>query len=83
MSVICKMRCKGIDTYAGHYNGKPVVAGNVKMEVVYSDDPECDSKKFWDATPMGNFELSINNPDALKQFTPLKEYYVRIEEIPQ
>ena len=49
---------------------------SIEMTPVYSDDPNHENKKFWDATPMGSIVLHINNEAAAKQFEPNGEYYV-------
>lgn len=43
---------------------------------VYSTDPEHENKKFWNATPSGTIDMSINNPDAVAEFVEGQEYYV-------
>ena len=83
MGVIAKMRCSGVNTYDGYYMQKPVIAGEIILKTVYSDDPRCKDKSFTDATPSGELRLHINNPEALKQFEPRKEYFVTIEEAPE
>ena len=53
--------------------------GNVKLRPVYSQNPEHENKKFWDATPNGDITLGINNPDAFEFFYNLAighEFYV-------
>jgi hypothetical protein len=48
----------------------------IKMRPVYSQDPESENKKFWDATPNGNIVLSIANPEGAAIFMLGREYYV-------
>lgn len=48
----------------------------VQMAPVYSDDPNSENKKFWDATPSGSLELYISNKPAADLFEQDKEYYV-------
>lgn len=48
----------------------------VKMLPVYSEDPNHENKKFWDATPSGDITMYITNPAAVDQFEAGKEYYV-------
>ena len=52
----------------------------VRFFGVYSQDPEHENKKFWDATPIINFEMTISNPGAQGFFQPGKEYYVNFVE---
>ncbi len=35
-----------------------------------------ENKAFWQHTPSGQIEMTINNPTAIEQFTPGAEYYV-------
>lgn len=51
---------------------------NVNLEPVYSDDPEHENKKFWDATPAGQFWMNINNQACAGFFQPGHEYYIDI-----
>ena len=78
MSTLCKMKCEGIKTYESVYNNKLVVGGTVEMSVVYTEKAQY--RQFANATPSGKMELVIQNPDALKQFTPGKYYNILIEE---
>ena len=50
--------------------------GGVKLRAVYSDDPEHENKKFWDATPSGELEMHITNNDAAEFFELGAEYYL-------
>jgi len=43
---------------------------------VYASDKNPENKKFWEATPSGKIELNIVNPEAVKEFELLKEYYI-------
>jgi hypothetical protein len=43
---------------------------------VYSQDPESENKKFWDASPQGEVRLGTVNPEAWKQFELGQEYYL-------
>lgn len=83
MAVICKMRCSGVNTKEGYYQKNKIISREVILSVVWSDDPKSDCKKFADATPNGELKLTIDNPEASKQFTPGKEYYITIEEVKQ
>lgn len=49
---------------------------DVKLSPVYSDDPESENKKFWDATPSGELTMRINNPAAADFFELGREYYL-------
>ncbi|MHB9148335.1 MAG: hypothetical protein ACYC2U_08245 [Candidatus Amoebophilus sp.] len=50
--------------------------GNITLSPVYSTDPNHENKKFWDATPAGQIQMWIQNPEAFKHFKLGKEYYV-------
>ena len=70
MTVRCKMRC----------DNKTEVAGNTSMTLnaVYSDDPNSENRKFWEATPCGSLQMNCINPTASAQFEIGKEYYIDI-----
>lgn len=81
MGVIALMKCTGIKTREGNYKGKQVLSGTVELDCVYTNDESM--REYADASPSGHFEMSIDNPDALKQFTPGKWYTIKIEETKQ
>ena len=67
------VRAKFVVTKAGPYaNGY----GEVWLSPVYSEDPNHENKAFWDATPSGSIQMTINNQKAFEQFEPNKEYYI-------
>lgn len=78
MGVIALMRCSGIRTREGSYKGKQVIAGTVELICNYSGEESL--REYCDASPEGKLELSIENPEALIQFTPGKYYTIKIEE---
>ena len=78
MPVIALMRCDGIDTFLVTYNSKPEVGGLIKLGAIYTEDESM--REYADATPSGSLELNIQNPAAMKQFTPGKYYKITIEE---
>lgn len=57
--------------------GTPKVSPGVtyKFRAVYSNDPNHENKKFWDATPTADFSMTINNPGA-QIFEVGREYYL-------
>jgi hypothetical protein len=84
----CKFRCNeiGIRDYTGSVMGddgkyKKVsrMLYSAKLTPVFSDKPNSENKKFWDATPSGSFEVSSINPDY---FEPGREYYLDITPAP-
>ena len=48
----------------------------VQMSPVYSDDPSSENKRFWDATPSGDLDITIKNEAAAALFQLHKEYYM-------
>lgn len=50
--------------------------GGVTLRAVYSEDPEHENKAFWEATPSGEIEMHITEPDAADFFKLGREYYV-------
>ena len=49
---------------------------SIKLQPVYSSDPESENGKFYKQTPGGNIELTTVNDEAAKEFEIGKEYYV-------
>ena len=47
----------------------------VKMAPVFSDDPESENKQFWDATPSGEFWVSVTN-DSMDDVEVGQEFYL-------
>ena len=47
---------------------------SVKMQAVHDGSPE--NNQFAKATPSGNLEMYISNPDAMDFLTPNKSYYL-------
>ncbi len=78
MGVIALMKCNGIKTRVGYFKGKEGLSGTVELECVYTDDESM--REFSDASPYGKLELSIDNPQALIQFTPGQWYNITIEK---
>ena len=52
------------------------------MHPVFSNVPGYENKAFWDATPSGSLQMSINNPNAFDFFREGKEYYLDFSEAP-
>jgi hypothetical protein len=55
----------------------------IVMSPTYSDDPNSENKKFWDASPGGKFELNCVPPAAVAEFKLGKDYYFDIHEAPE
>jgi hypothetical protein len=61
--------------------GIPPAVNGIQPKVFLSpayapDDPQSENGRFWQATPAGSIELSINNPAAAEVFEVGREYYV-------
>lgn len=69
MSVRAKFTCHTVAHYA--YGRK-----KVSLTPVTAIPPTEENKAFWKATPSGQIEMTIDNPDAAMQFEPGKAYYV-------
>ena len=65
----------------GYWKGKPAIQADYNFIAVYSEDPESENKKYWDATPSGQLILSCVNPAVLKEFVVDQEYYVDITPV--
>lgn len=63
-----------VESVTNHANG----FGEVSMAPVTTGSEE--NKSFWKYTPSGSLKMSIDNPAALEQFKPGKEFYVDFHE---
>ncbi|MHC1791833.1 hypothetical protein [Solidesulfovibrio sp.] len=76
-TVRAKFRCNHVQDNAQ----ATAMAGTgvtVFMTPVFSDDPSSDNKKFTDATPAGNFNMTITVPETAAFFVVGQEYYLDI-----
>lgn len=73
MAVRAKFTVQSIERQLS-YQGKEV--HTVKMAPVYSNDPESENRKFWEASPSGSLQLGMVNAEAVNQFELGKEYYL-------
>lgn len=46
------------------------------LSPTYSDDPNSENKKFWDASPGGELKMNCVNGEAVAYFELGKEYYL-------
>lgn len=53
----------------------------IYMAPVYSEDPNSENKKFWDASPSGEIKLGTVNPAAWKEFELDAEYRLTFEKV--
>lgn len=81
MSVRAKFFIIALEPFYPRSDGQPT-GGTVKLRPVYSQDPSHENKAFWDATPSGLIEMSINNPTAFDFFAKRmgKEFYIDFAE---
>ncbi|MDF5736788.1 MULTISPECIES: hypothetical protein [unclassified Nostoc] len=70
MTVRAKFTCQQNKT--DHEEG----AATVILTPVTTNPPTEENLTFWKATPAGQIELQIDNPQASAQFTPGADYYV-------
>jgi hypothetical protein len=54
-----------------------------KFNPVYSQDPESENKKFWDASPSGELNLGVVNQQVWPIFEVGEEYYLDITHVPK
>ena len=72
----------GIRQDCGCFEDSPqgVSSTVVEMRPVYSREQGHENHLFWDATPSGVFEMTINNKSAADYFRTGEEYYVEIRK---
>jgi hypothetical protein len=58
-----------------------VYSVEVGLNPVYSSEATSEMRKFWEATPNGNFQMTITNPEAFKAFRLGKMYYIDFTEV--
>lgn len=82
MVVRCKFRLIAQKNSEGskYEDGKWVSGVVTSLEFIpvgsSGKDKGDENKKFWEATPSGLIRLDVVNPEAVKEFELLKEYYV-------
>lgn len=73
--VKCLVHCSGISTFESNYGGESGIGGVVKFSFNYhNQDKDHPNHVYFDATPGGEISMTINNPEALKQFVTGKDY---------
>ena len=86
MSVRCKFKVNSITIKGenGYDKYEPCELATIKMSPVYANnDPKHENSQFWDASPMGSFELSTVNMSAVDQLTLDGEFYIDITPAPK
>lgn len=71
--VKAKFQVNNIETNENGYT-------QVSLSPVYSDDPNHENKKYWDATPAGSIFLGVNNQQAFAGYANGDEVYVTFEK---
>ncbi len=79
MTVRMKVKCCGVKTSEGTWNGKPSINREIEFYFVSGDESE-ENKKFWEASPYGTFKVMIYNPNAANELQLGKFYYVDVHE---
>lgn len=69
-----KFRCHIIRKFEATQYSK--ASERVSLHPVYDSNPEHENHKWSEATPSGEIEMSITNPDACGKFEEGKEYFV-------
>lgn len=87
MAIVAKMVCNKNETsFAGYEDSteqaEPTVLlqEQVRLDAVYSDDPENPNHQWSKWTPSGQLDLLITNPDAQRYLQPGVEYIVEIRK---
>lgn len=91
MSVIAKFRVNEVTATSKarevEVNGQQrrEATGRLKLGAVYesAENPDANPEDvaFSLATPSGTIEMSVTNADALEQFQPGDEFYVRFDKV--
>lgn len=72
------IRCK----FVVHEVTKYQSGHKITASPVYSNDPNHENKKFWDATPAGQFSVTVKNESLLAGFDVGTEFYIALEKAP-
>lgn len=64
------------DGTSDHQNPYTVEMRTIVLSPVYSEDPESENRRFWDASPAGEIRLGTINPQAWHAFELGGEYYI-------
>lgn len=73
----CKFVCESITV--NRYNP---AAKTVKFHAVYGAGADPENVSFAQATPSGNLEIQVTNPDVLPMFTLGQEFYLDLIPVP-
>ncbi len=76
------VHCSGINTFECEYKGVKGIGGTVNFSFNYhNQDDKHPNRIYFDSTPCGDLSMQINNPEALKHFTPGKDYSMLLTQI--
>lgn len=91
MTVRAKFKCNSITITEGSREVKnergertgwePTEMKTITLIPVYSQDPNSENRKFWEASPSGELRLGTINQAASDQFKIGKEYYLDITPV--
>ncbi|GAB3303797.1 hypothetical protein [Hymenobacter tenuis] len=73
MTVKAKFQVTTIETNENGYT-------QIGMAPVYSDDPNHENKKYWNATPAGTIFLGVSNEQAFAGYATGDEVYVTFDK---
>lgn len=76
MPVRAKFKVGRLEKSHYSYGGNAQEMTTVVLSPVYSQDPDSENKKFWDATPSGEVKLGTINKAAADYFELGEEYYL-------
>ena len=65
------------------YHVVPAEQRTIVAQPVYSNDPDHENKRFWDASPGGELRLNVVNLEAAEHFELNKEYYLDFTAAPE
>lgn len=83
MTVRAKFRVQRVDSVMWQQNGEDVKGQeNVLLHPVYSEEPDSENRRFWEATPGGQISLQITNKGAFGVFEEGKEYLIDFTPAP-
>ena len=75
MSVRAKFSCVSVKAMANNM-------AEIVCQAVNRGNSNADNEQWSKWTPSGNLTMSCTNPEATAQFTPGKDYFLTIEEVP-
>jgi len=81
MALIAKFRVDAVtQRQMSDGEGGSLIAEEVELMAVYSDDPEHPNHSWSKWTPSGNLTMQITNPEGTGYLVPGEEYFVEIRK---